>query len=85
MYANIYLPINQMILRLYLHIDRFFELPSHKDDTHIRFSARRRCASSIGKEPNTKEQRVWVGRCESAGSIIHEIMHKLGKKYYLCL
>ena len=38
-----------------------------------------------GKEPNMKEQRVWVGRCESAGSIIHEIMHKLGKKYYLCL
>ena len=61
-----------------LNDSRLYELPPNSNDAHIKFLSRRGCHSPVGKSPNTKEQKLAVGKCKSSGQIIHEIMHILG-------
>ena len=53
--------------------------PSH---FHLYFKDSPRCSSGVGKKPDKKypnRHLVKVGRCESFGSIVHELMHSIGE------
>ena len=41
------------------------------------------CSSPVGKKANTRKHSFRVGACQSFGNVVHELMHMLGKYFYL--
>ena len=54
---------------------RFEERTSQRD--HIHFISGTSCRSQLGRKG--KRQPVRIGGCDSAGNIIHELYHTIGK------
>ena len=54
---------------------RFEERTAQKD--YIHFKSGTSCRSRLGR--NGKRQPIIVGGCDTAGNIIHELYHTLGK------